>query len=434
MSEAIHTPSLHSPVAQAVMRFCQQQQRGQRFAQPAATQPWGAVRRAGSALWLDSGDVQRNRGVWTAAFSGLTTNNTLLNQQVQTGTLDDVVPAAAAMLRRADRELPATTTQLELAFVVNAVHGLELVRTFDCDVSVELHTDLIADADASYEYGKRFHAICPEHFVIKIALSPAGLLAAHRLARDGIRVNCTLGFSTRQNYLIARVTRARFVNVFLGRVNALFAAAGFAPSDRKQAASIEPGVAATIASQQTLRRVVEPGPERPATLQIAASMRSGGQVQSLAGVDVLTMPVDVAAQFAKAGDEAAVADRTRGAVDAEQLRAWSSTDDHTDVFFRVGNSVESATEQLLVREPSTLDAERVRAVLVDNHAGDLFPELDAEDRQRLAAGGKIPDRATWQPRVDDGSASWDGLLNAAGIASFAADQAELDRRLRQALQ
>lgn len=269
--------------------------------------------------------------------------------------------------------------------------------------------------------------------MIKIALSPAGLLAAQRLARDGIRVNCTLGFSTRQNYLIARFTRARFVNVFVGRVNAMFAAAAFTPTDRKAAASIEPGVAAAIASQRMLRQLVEPGPERPATLQIAASMRIGGQVQSLTGIDVLTMPVEVAEQFARGGDQATLADRTRGAVTAEQLLAWGASDAHTDVFFRVGLELQSATEQLLVRDPSTLDAERLRAVLVDNNAGDLFPELDRADHERLTTAGKIPERDGWQKRVDAGSASWDGLLTAAGIASFAADQAALDRRLQAVL-
>lgn len=161
MSEAILVPPLDSPVAQAVKQFCRQQPRADRFEPSVGPQHWGAVRRAGSALWLDSGDVPRNRHVWTKEFSGLTTNNTLLNLEAQKGTFDAMLPAAAEALRRVDDEMPAAIRKLELAFVVNAIHGLELVRSFDCDVSVELHTDLVDDAEASYEYGRRLHAICP---------------------------------------------------------------------------------------------------------------------------------------------------------------------------------------------------------------------------------------------------------------------------------
>ncbi|MCH7646660.1 MAG: transaldolase, partial [Nitrospinae bacterium] len=54
------------------------------------------------------------------------------------------------------------------------------MSTFDADVSVELHTNLARDAEVSYQYGKRFHAICPDRFTVKVPLTPEGLIAARR--------------------------------------------------------------------------------------------------------------------------------------------------------------------------------------------------------------------------------------------------------------
>ena len=47
--------------------------------------------------------------------------------------------------------------------------------------------------------------------------------------------------------------------------------------------------------------------------------------------------------------------------------------------------------------------------------------------------GKIPEYDPWAERVKGGTASWDGLLSEAALASFATDQAKLDDRIRQHL-
>ena len=153
-------------------------------------------------------------------FTALTTNNTLLNKEVQKGIYDQLVPAAAQLLHGASPKMTQDQLVQEIAFVLNAVHGLKLVRTFDADVSVELHTAFSNDADASYQYGKRFAAISPDRFIVKVPLTPAGLLAARALHDDGIRINFTLGFSARQNWLIASLAQPTWVNVFMGRINA----------------------------------------------------------------------------------------------------------------------------------------------------------------------------------------------------------------------
>jgi len=72
----------------------------------------------------------------------------------------------------------------------------------------------------------------------------------------------------------------------------------------------------------------------------------------------------------------------------------------------------------------------LRVFAKDHGFGDLFPELDAADRKRIAADGKIPKYEPWTERVKAGTASWDGLLTESALASFATDQGKLDARIR----
>jgi transaldolase len=52
---------------------------------------WKGLRDAGTELWLDTGDIDAAAKLWTDEFSGLTTNNTLLNKEVQKGIYDQVI-------------------------------------------------------------------------------------------------------------------------------------------------------------------------------------------------------------------------------------------------------------------------------------------------------------------------------------------------------
>ena len=386
---------------------------------------WRDLRAAGTELWLDSGDLDRNAAVWSGDFDGLTTNNTLLNREVQKGIYDGFIAEAAAAIGEADPSIDDDALLLELAFVLNALHGRRLARRFDADVSVELHTSLCRDADLSYEYGRRYHAICPEHFVVKIAMTPEGLIAARRLEQAGIRVNFTLGFSPRQNELIARFAQPHFVNVFVGRVDALFAAMQPGADERPSA-----GIVAAIASQRMLR---ERSHGAGRVRQIAASLRDADQLAQLAGIDVITMPVAVAEAFVETGPQRRpIRDATREAGTLDRFDAIDR-DDPRHVFGVVERASLDAATELLLQHPDTLSGERIRAILADLGLGDLFPRLSSTDAQTLAAGGKLPDTANWERRVADGHASWDGLLTEAGLAAFAADQAELDERVRRQL-
>jgi transaldolase len=73
----------------------------------------------------------------------------------------------------------------------------------------------------------------------------------------------------------------------------------------------------------------------------------------------------------------------------------------------------------------------VLKTLAANGAGDLFPQFSKDEDAKLTKEGKIPVLASWADRVKAGSASWDGLLSAAALASFTQDQQALDDRIRR---
>jgi transaldolase len=69
--------------------------------------------------------------------------------------------------------------------------------------------------------------------------------------------------------------------------------------------------------------------------------------------------------------------------------------------------------------------------LAAHGAGDLFPAFTPDEAARVAKEGKIPVHASWRTRVKAGTASWDGILTAAALASFTIDQQALDDRIRR---
>ena len=105
---------------------------------------WKALCNRGTELWLDTGDIDGATPLWIDEFTALTTNNTLLNAEVQKGIYDDLIQKAADMLSGLDTQ----TQIIEIAFILNARHGLRLAQRFGGKVSVELHTDLAHDIGA----------------------------------------------------------------------------------------------------------------------------------------------------------------------------------------------------------------------------------------------------------------------------------------------
>ncbi len=376
---------------------------------------WQGLLDAGSELWLDTGDLEEATGLWTAQFGGLTTNNTLLNREVQKGIYDDLIRQAGRMLA----DLDESTRVVEIGFILNARHALRLVQRFGAKVSVELHTDLAHDFHGSLSYAHRLHEICPDRFVIKVPLTPAGLIITRKLRDDGVPVNFTLGFSARQNYLATAFAHPSFVNVFLGRLNSYVADNGLGSGEFV-------GEKTTLASQQSVTYLAY-GRLEP-TRQIAASMRSGVQVVSLAGVNVLTMPAKVAAEARQtlSGNWALRRDTTYEVALDESVRPEEV---RIQKLWTVDEQVRRLADRLLKKPPHA--EEELLAQAHECGCADMFPRLSAAELKRLVEEGKIPKHESWKERIARNELAVDTLLTLAGLASFAADQQALDARIRE---
>ncbi len=378
---------------------------------------WRRMKELGTELWLDTGDIDAAEELWTREFSALTTNNTLLNREVQKGTYDDLVPRAAAALRSACPDIDGATLVREIAFVLNAYHGLRLVEKFDAFVSVEEHTDLAHDADAAVAVGRRYHAICPERFIIKIPLTAEGLIAARQLGRDGVPINLTLGFSARQNVLTSVFAKPTYCNVFLGRLNSVV-------SDHGLGDGLYVGERATAASQGRIGEIPE-----PATRQIGASIRSGQQVADLAGTHVLTIPPKAAAEFLTLGPEPDALER---GIDNDYDPQWAEgvapESFGLDTLWHVPYGIENAVGD--VAAENDLGGPALLAHLADAALGGALPAWPESDLTKAAADGKIPKVRDWEHRLATGEIGLDALMNLHGLQSFAADQKAMDDRIR----
>lgn len=90
----------------------------------------------------------------------------------------------------------------------------EICSMVDGDVSIETVGD---DTDQLIRQGHEIAEIA-DNAVVKVAMTPNGLAATHKLTEDGIKVNMTLTFTPAQAILAAEVG-AYIVSPFLGRVD-----------------------------------------------------------------------------------------------------------------------------------------------------------------------------------------------------------------------
>jgi transaldolase len=88
-----------------------------------------------------------------------------------------------------------------------------------CDITPgPVSAEVIADdVDGMVREGRHFAALAP-NIVVKVAMSENGLEAIARLAKEGIKTNCTLIFSANQGLLAARAG-AMLLSPFVGRLD-----------------------------------------------------------------------------------------------------------------------------------------------------------------------------------------------------------------------
>jgi transaldolase len=372
---------------------------------------WKNLKQTGTELWLDTGDIEEAEKNWSAEMTALTTNNTLVNKEIQKGIYDSFISEAREIVKH----LTPKEQIIEIAFILNARHGLRLAKKFGAMVSVELHTDVAHDMDATVSYGLRYFDICPDQFIVKVPYTASGLLAARKLREHGVKVNFTLEFSARQNVIVASVTKPDYLNVFMGRVGAYI-------KDNGLGDGTGAGERAVLSSQSWIDKLTAGNPAP--TKLIAASMRKADQLESLAGVNVFTMPTRVAATGkatlsgnfrSRLGEKPAVGlFKEAAAYFPEKL--WDVSD-----------------KELALAESLYTDCPENGNELIDRAhkagCGDMFPYLSDNDLKRISDDGKIPVHEYWAERIASQELAIDTLLNLAGIASFATDQAQLDARI-----
>jgi transaldolase len=382
---------------------------------------WRALRALGTRLWLDTGDLEEARALWRREFSNLTTNNTLANQEVQKGLFDAAIREAGERLRRAAPQITPDELVREVGFVVNNRLALRLVEAFDATVSVELHPAMAHDVAASVRYGRRYFAVCPQRFLVKVPLTPAGLLATRHLSDIGIPVNFTLGFSARQNVLAAHVARSAYVNVFMGRLNAFV-------KDNALGDGEGVGEKATLATQRALRTLPEGRP-----LLIGASMRTAEQALDLAGLDVFTMPTKVARDLAGGKvDVGTVRDRTGDEVSVTLFPGHDVRAVGLPSLWEVTPELRSAAARLATTDLGALTPDDLVTRLEE--AGlNLFRRWSPAERATIEEDGKIPVYSRWADELASGRLALDDLMTTAALHSFVADQKKLDTRIRELL-
>ncbi len=260
---------------------------------------------------------------------------------------------------------------------------------------------------------------------MKIPLSPAGLLATRRVAAEGIGVNHTLGFSARQNYVIARVAGPAFVNVFMGRLNSFVAENGLGDGTYV-------GERATLASQDAvagLRENLGIG-----TRQIGASFRSGEQVRDLAGLDVMTMPPKVAKGFLDLGLEPGdVVSRTDADYEPPLNDGVDPAATGLDTLWDVDEKLVKCLDALDETDIEHFTAEQLVDFFAEHDCGDFLVRWSAEQIATSAAEGKVPKLEHWKDALAEGRVGLDALMNLAGWNSFDADQREMDEHVREVL-
>jgi transaldolase len=362
---------------------------------------WESLFNTGTELWLDTGDVDEAEANWATEMAALTTNNSLLNNEIQKGIYDIFITEAKGVVR----DLPQEERVKEIAFILNARHALRLALKFGGYVSVELHTDTAHDIKAIQNYGRRFHDICPEQFIIKVPYTAEGLIGARLLKDSGVKINFTLGFSARQNVLVTRVSRPDYVN-----------------GDGSGA-----GEKAVISSQNWVTGLSAENPWQ--TKQIAASLRNYSQLELLAGVDVFTMPPKVAAAGHKELS-GKFSSRTHENYDVSIFD--SAKDAHIEKFWEVDSKVLKLSERLAAKIPAT-GSELVH-IAHEEGCEDMFPSLSKEEKGFIVSDGKIPVHSRWEKKISEGKIAPDTLLTLAGLASFTVDQDMLDQRIRSIIE
>ncbi len=193
--------------------------------------------------------------------------------------------------------------------------GLEILKVVPGRVSTEVDARLSFDRAATVARARRIMALYEaagigrERVLIKIAATWEGIQAAAELEREGIHCNLTLLFSFCQA-VACGAAGIQLISPFVGRIYDWYKkSAGAAWDEAAQAGANDPGVKSVAQIYNYFKK------HGIQTEVMGASFRNVGQIQALAGCDLLTISPDLLSQL-----QALEAPLPR-ALDAEAARA-----------------------------------------------------------------------------------------------------------------
>ncbi|HEY1129638.1 MAG TPA: transaldolase [Roseateles sp.] len=175
--------------------------------------------------------------------------------------------------------------------------GLEILKVVPGRVSTEVDARLSFDKAASLARARRLIALYEaagikrERVLIKLASTWEGIQAAAELEREGIHCNLTLLFAFAQAVACGEA-KVQLISPFVGRIYDWYKkSAGASWDEAAQAGVNDPGVKSVT---QIYAYYKQHGIQ---TEVMGASFRNIGQIQALAGCDLLTISPDLLAQL-----------------------------------------------------------------------------------------------------------------------------------------
>jgi transaldolase len=175
--------------------------------------------------------------------------------------------------------------------------GLEILKVVPGRVSTEVDARLSFDKAASLARARRIISlyeaagVTRDRVLIKLASTWEGIQAAAELEREGIHCNLTLLFAFAQAVACGEA-KVQLISPFVGRIYDWYKkSAGASWDEAAQAGVNDPGVKSVA---QIYAYFKQHGIQ---TEVMGASFRNLGQIQALAGCDLLTISPDLLAQL-----------------------------------------------------------------------------------------------------------------------------------------
>ena len=221
-----------------------------------------------------------------------TTNPSLILKAALMPEYKHLVEKAVADNRNAN--LPRSALASHIVDHLLVLFGIEILKIVPGRVSTETDANLSFDAAALVEKGRKFIAlyekngIARERVLVKIATTWEGTRAAGVLQKEGTNCNLTLLFSLAQAVACAQVN-ARLISPFVGRILDWHKKS----TGKDYAATEDPGVLSVRAIYNYYKK------HGHKTEVMGASFRNVGEIQELAGCDLLTISPALLAELQK---------------------------------------------------------------------------------------------------------------------------------------